>query len=159
MVGVRTQGHDVVMAAERRRPMLVAPFRHDGSTGDLLAVGRDPAHELCEQAAGLLASAGALRAAAHAPGTATAIGATLACLEASLDALADVADRLRNQAVQPDLERDPERAEAGHVGSEVERRFRHLILTLEDSRAACAYARVAVGPVQSCARHALRERV
>jgi hypothetical protein len=146
------------MTAKHRRPMLVTPFRPDMSAADLPATARDPAHVLYEQAAGLLASSVALRAAVYAPGTAAALGATLACLEASLDALADVADRLRNQAIRPDSERDPLRAEARRVGSEVEQRFRHLILALEDSRGACAcaYARVAVGPVQSCARHASR---
>jgi hypothetical protein len=146
----------VAMTAKHRRPMLVTPLRPDMGAADPPAAARDPAHALYEQAAGLLASSGALRAAAYAPGTAAALGATLACLEASLDALADAADRLRNQANRPDSERSPLRAEERRVGSEVEQRFRHLILALEDSRAACAYARVAVGPVQSCARHASR---
>jgi hypothetical protein len=138
-------------------PMPVT-VRPDAAAANLPAEGRDPAHALYEQAAGMLASAGALRAAAHTPGTAAALGPTLACLEAALDALADVADRLRNQAGPPDVETRASRREATPIESEVEQRFRQLVDSLESSRLACAYARLAVGPVQSCARHTLSQR-
>ena len=140
------------------RPMAVT-LCPDAAAANPPAEQRDPAHALYEQAAGMLASAGALRAAAHTPGTAAALGPTLACLEAALDALADVADRLRNQAVLPDVETGAWRREATSIGSEVEQRFRELIDSLESSRLACAYARVTVGPVQSCARHTLSQRL
>jgi hypothetical protein len=82
----------------RARRVHVAPSHSVTGAGDPPAAGRDPAQALYEHAAGLLASAGALRAAAHEPGTAAALGPTLACVEASLDALADVAEQLRNHA-------------------------------------------------------------
>jgi hypothetical protein len=142
----------VAMIARARRGH-VAPFHSDAGAGGPPAAGRDPAEALYEHAAGLLASAGALRAAAHEPGTAAALGPTLACVEASLDALASVAEQLRNHAVERRSGTGAVRHATGLAGSEVEERFRDLIDALESSRAACAYARVAVGPVQSCARH------
>ena len=114
------------------RPMAVT-LCPDAAAANPPAEQRDPAHALYEQAAGMLASAGALRA--------------------------DVADRLRNQAVPPDVETGAWRRDATSNGSEVEQRFRELIDSLESSRLACAYARVAVGPVQSCARHTLSQRL
>jgi hypothetical protein len=142
----------VAMTARARR-VRVAPFHSGAGAGDLPAGGRDQAPALYEHAAGLLASAGALRAAAHEPGPAAALGPALACVEASLDALADVAQQLRNQAVEPRFETSAARRATRPAGSEVEERFHALIDALEGSRAACAYARVAVGPIQSCARH------
>jgi hypothetical protein len=62
--------------------------------------GRDPAHALYEQAAGLLATAQALEAATHAPGAVAAVAPTLACVEASLLALAGATQRLRTQALE-----------------------------------------------------------
>jgi hypothetical protein len=144
----------VAMTARARRPMRVTPSHSDVGAGYPSAAGRDPVRAVYEQAAGLLASAGALRAAAHASGTTAALGPTLACVEASLDALAGVAEELRNQAVQPPPEAGAVRPTTGSAGlGEVEQRFRQLIDALEHARAACAYARVAVGPIQSCARH------
>jgi hypothetical protein len=142
----------VAMIARARR-VHGAPSHSDAAAADPPAAGRDPVQALYEHAAGLLASAGALRAAAHEPGTAAALGPTLACVEASLDALTDVAEQLGNHAVEPCSEIGPVRHATEPAGSEVEERFRELIDALESSRAACAYARVAVGPVQSCARH------
>ena len=107
----------VAMTAMTRRPMLVAPFRFDAAAGNpVREAGPDPAHALYGQAAGLLASAGALHAAAHAPGAATALGPTLACLEASLDALAAVAKLLGDQAVEPTSESAAARTEPGLAG-------------------------------------------
>ena len=146
----------VAMTARARRPMPLTRFQSDADAGNPPAARRDPAHALYEQAAGLLASAGALQAAAHAPGTEAALGPTLACLEASLHALAGVAERLRDQAVRSPLPTGPMRHETSPAGSEVEERFRDLIEALEHSRVACASARVAVGPVQACARHHAR---
>src|SRR5215217_4918130 len=138
----------VAMIARARR-VHVAPFHSDAGAADPPAGGRDPTPALYAHAAGLLASAGALRAAAHEPATAAALGPTLACVEASLDALADVAEQLRSHAVERRSETGAVRHATVLAGSEVEGRFRQLIDALESSRAACAYARVAVGPVQS----------
>ncbi len=144
------------MTAMTRRPMSVASFRFDAAAGDPARDAEpDPALALYRHAAGLLASAGALQAAAHAPGAGAALGPTLACLEATLDALAAVAKLLGDEAAEPASESTAVRSEPGLAGSEVEQRFRHLIAALEGSRVACAYARLAVGPVQSCARRTL----
>jgi hypothetical protein len=61
--------------------------------------GRDPAHELYEHAAGLLATAQALEAATHAPGSIAAVAPTLTCVQSSLVALAGAVDRLRGHAL------------------------------------------------------------
>jgi hypothetical protein len=136
--------------------MLMTPFDLDAAGANPPARGRDPSQALYEQAAGLLASAGGLRAAAHAPHAAGALGPTLACLEASLDALVGVVERLRIQTDRAPSERGTASPKTRPGGSEIEQRFRHLIDALEDSRIACAYAHEAVGPVQSCARHTWR---
>ena len=141
------------MTANPRQPILIRPLhvapepRNDAREAD-----HEQAHELFEHAAGLLASAGALRAAATAPGAAATFGPTLACFEASLEVLADAARLLQDHAVERARATGAARTQAGLVGAEVEHRFRRLIDALEDARVACAQARVAVGPVQSCAR-------
>jgi hypothetical protein len=61
--------------------------------------GRDPAHELYEHAAGLLATAQALEVATHAPGSIAAVAPTLTCVQSSLVALAGAVDRLRGHAL------------------------------------------------------------
>jgi hypothetical protein len=61
--------------------------------------GRDPAHELYEHAAGLLAAAQALEAATRAPGSIAAVAPTLMCVQSSLVALAGAVDRLRGHAL------------------------------------------------------------
>lgn len=111
----------------------------------------DTASSLYEHAAGLLASAGALEAAARTPGAAVALGPTLACLEASFGALVGVTEQLGGHAVEP---RSEERVRAGTrpAAWEVDRRFRDLINAVEAARVTCAYARDVVGPVQACAR-------
>jgi CBS domain-containing protein len=59
-----------------------------------------PAVALYEHAAALLAVAGALQAAADEPGVGAALSPTLACLEATLEALAGSAERLGLHAVE-----------------------------------------------------------
>lgn len=145
------------MTAKARRPVLVT-LGSDASAESPPTADRDPVHVLYEQAAGLLASSGALRAAAHTPGIAAALGPTLACLEASLDALAGVADELGKQAVQSDSEAGATGFGARRTESEIARRFQHLADALEESRVASGYARVAMGPVESCARHTLSQQ-
>lgn len=152
MVVAQDRGHDGGMTARERRVRAV-PFHTDAGASDPPTAGRDSAHALYEHAAGLLASAGALRAATHEPVTAAALGPTLACVEASLDALGDVAEQLRNHSVERRSGTGAVRHATGLAGSEVEERFSDFVEALESSRAACAYTRVAVGPVQSCARH------
>jgi len=62
--------------------------------------GRDPAHVAYDHAAALLTSARALEAATRDPGAVPAVGPTLACLDVSLDALAEAVERLRAHALE-----------------------------------------------------------
>ena len=106
---------------------------------------QEPAHELFGQAASLLATARALEVAARAPGTATAVQPTLACLESSLEALAEAAGHL-SEHVRLDRARHIDRTRrAAHA--EAEQRFAQLGATLSDARAACGAARVAAGGI------------
>jgi hypothetical protein len=128
-------------------------FDPGAGAGDPPAAEREQVQASYEHAAGLLASAAGLRAAAHEPGAAAALGPTLACLEASLDALTDVGEQLWNHFVGRRSETEAVRHATGLADAEAEERFREFVHALERSRAACAYARLAVGPVQSCARN------
>jgi hypothetical protein len=115
------------------------------------AIAPDPARSLYEQAAGLLASAGALQAAARTSESASALGPTLALVEASFDALADVAKHLGDQAIgHPRGEMVPTTTVPAEW--EIEHRFRDLITAVGEAQIACGHARDAVGPVRSCAR-------
>ena len=67
---VRTAAMMLTMPPMTRRLMPAAPLRGAGSATAERAAARDPGPVLYEQAAGLLASAGALNAAAHARGLA-----------------------------------------------------------------------------------------
>jgi hypothetical protein len=62
--------------------------------------GRDPAHVAYDHAAAMLASARALEAATRDPGAVPALAPTLACLDASLDALSATVERLRTHALE-----------------------------------------------------------
>jgi hypothetical protein len=125
-----------------------SPFTHAGDVREL------PRVALYEHAAGLLAVAGALQAAAHQPGAAAALSPTLACLEASLEALADAADRLGVHAVEHLFDADSSPAESPVARAEAQQRFKSVVDALQRARAECAFARVAVGPARSCARDA-----
>src|SRR3954449_5996440 len=88
---------DEVMTAlmERTKPMSRTSTPRDSFAG-----GRDPAHELYDHAAGLLATAQALEAATHAPDAVAATTPTLACVETSLVALGDAVERLSRSTLQ-----------------------------------------------------------
>jgi hypothetical protein len=88
----------------------------------------DSGQQLFEHAARLLASAAAFEAAAHIPGTSVALGPTLACLVASLEALADGVDQLN------DGSRDHLAASGAHA----------LADALRSCRIACADTRTSV---------------
>jgi hypothetical protein len=87
--------------------------------------GRDPAHELYEHAAGLLAAAQALEAATHAPGSIAAVAPTLTCVQSSLVALAGAVDRLRGHALDrltdPVLDTEDLRPLRADIASRLER--------------------------------------
>jgi hypothetical protein len=118
-----------------------------GATRPERASGRHPAHALYEHAAGLLASAQSLEAAAQAPDAVPATAATLACVEASLDALASaieqlrghVLDRLSNSLLPGDDLRPPRT----DVGLQLGR----LCGVLEQGSRTCERARESMDPV------------
>jgi hypothetical protein len=124
-----------------------AAARHRPQRDSAVTGGRDPAHNLYEHAAGLLASAQALEAATHARGAVAAVSPTLACLEASLAALADATERLRGQALErltePMLPNEDLRAQRGDVALQLER----LAGVLEQASQISASARGAIEPV------------
>jgi hypothetical protein len=129
---------------DRRMTALIAPTHAEGP---LATGGRDPAHELYEHAAGLLASAHALQAAAHAPGAVAAVSPTLACLEASLGALAEATERLRGQALErlaePVLPDEDLRAQRAEIALHLER----LAGVLEQASRVSTSARGSIEPV------------
>jgi hypothetical protein len=125
-----------------------ASSRADLALGGVpLAPGRDPAGALYEEAAGLLSAARALEAASRVPGALAALGPTLACVEASLDALAEAATQLGDRAVRrlswPPLTDHDMRTDR----TEAERRFGRLVSALEEGRDACTRSRASVGPI------------
>jgi hypothetical protein len=105
----------------------------------------EPAHELFGLAASLLATARALEVAARTPGTATAVQPTLACLESSLEALAEAAGHLSEHGRAEGAHRvDGTRRAARAVA---EQRFKQLAEVLSDAGVACGAARIAAGTV------------
>jgi hypothetical protein len=130
-------------------PRMDDPARHDDQRDPTLTGGRDPAHELYEHAAGLLASAQALEAATHARGAVAAVSPTLACVETSLASLAEAVERLRGQAltrlsepVWPNEDRRRQRAE-------VALQFERLAGVLGQAAQISANARGALEPVSA----------
>jgi hypothetical protein len=79
---------------------LTASMPRTDDAQNFFAGGRDPAHELYDHAAGLLATAQALEAATHPPDAVAAIAPALACIETSLVALGDAVERLNRSALQ-----------------------------------------------------------
>ncbi len=124
-----------------------ATARHRPQRDSAVTGGRDPAHELYEHAAGLLASAQALEAATHSRGAVVAVSPTLACLEAALAALADATERLRAQALErltePVLPNEDLRAQRADVALQLER----LAGVLEQASQISTSARGAIDPV------------
>jgi hypothetical protein len=131
-------------------PVLTPPLPSDVVNADPVEApsrGRDPAHALYDEAAGLLATAQALAAATREPGAVAALAPTLACIDASLEALRRATEQLRERALarlaEPVLPaRDMRRRRA-----EVALRFGRLAGVLEQSVVACKQARRSVAPV------------
>jgi hypothetical protein len=109
--------------------------------------GRDPAHALYDEAAGLLATAHALEAAAREPEAVAALAPTLACIETALDALRRVSEQLRDQALvrlsAPVLPHDDLRRRRAEIALQ----FGRLAGVLEQSTLACKQARRSIAPV------------
>jgi hypothetical protein len=104
---------------------------------------RQPAHELYDHAARLLATARALEAAARSAPAGRALGPTLACVEASLEALAHAAEQLSGHAL--------DKREVGRrdelSSHEAKQRFAQLVAALTDAQVACAASRMSASPV------------
>ena len=109
--------------------------------------GRDPAHVLYRHAAGLLANAQSLEAAAQDPGAVPATAPTLACLETSLAALASAVGRLRGHALErlsdPVLPSEDLRPHRAEIAVQLER----LAGVLDQGSFACGRALTATEPV------------
>jgi hypothetical protein len=109
--------------------------------------GRDPAHALYDEAARLLATAQALDAAARAPGAVAALAPTLACMEASLEALARAIGQLRGHALQrlsqPVLPARGTRQRRGEIARSLDR----VKSTLEHAAGGSMQARRSVAPL------------
>ena len=125
---------------------LTAPMPRAGDARSPSAGGRDPAHELYDHAAGLLATAQALEAATHPPDAVAAIAPTLACVETSLVALNGAVERLRRRTLQrlaaPVLTTEDLRPLRADVSLHLER----LARMLEQCSLECATAREALEP-------------
>jgi hypothetical protein len=135
----------LAMTALTRPRTDFVPAEHPGT--DPGHGGRDPAHALYDEAARLLASAQALDAATHAPGAVAALAPTLACVEASVEALGRTIAQLRDHALQrlsaPVL---PARG-MRRRRAEIARSFDRLEGTLEQAAGASRQARRSVAPV------------
>jgi hypothetical protein len=79
---------------------LTAAMPHAENAQNSFAGGRDPAHELYDHAAGLLATAQALEAATRQSDAVAAVAPTMACIETSLVALGDAVESLSRSALQ-----------------------------------------------------------
>jgi hypothetical protein len=108
----------------------------NGSTG----IARQPATGVFEHAAGLLASAQALEAAARTPGAEAAIGPMLACLELTFDALVHAVGQMRGHALESFARSGTDR-DIRLASAEAEQRFGALAAVLDDCRDACILAR------------------
>ena len=110
--------------------------------------GRDPAHDLYAYAAGLLANAQALEAAATDPATVAALAPTLACVETSLGALAQATSRLRVHTLRRLV--DPVLGDDEHVGrhrGEIAAALERLSGVLDQASFASTRARESIDPV------------
>jgi hypothetical protein len=113
-------------------PSLAA--RRDGTTNADGQRAGPSGQCLFDAAADLLAAACALAANAGVPTSSTALGPSLACMEASLEALAETAQRIGEDAsAEADAERISRPIAAGS--------FDHLAATLRSATSACNDAR------------------
>ena len=104
---------------------------------------RDPSHELYDQACELLFAAQGLRAAAGTRGSAPAIAATVGCLDATLEALADAVAAMRGEAT-----RELSRADVSIPGAaDAAREFSELVAAIGSAHEAAGRMRERVGPV------------
>ena len=126
----------------------IAEFVPDADPGTDPGHGaRDPAHAVYDEAARLLAAAQALDAATHEPGSVAALAPTLACTEASLEALARAIGRLRDHALQRLSEPILSPGGMRQRRAELARSFDRLESTLEQGASGSTQARRSVAPI------------
>jgi hypothetical protein len=115
------------------------------STNRPMLARRQPARAACEHEAAVLAAARGLEAESRDPEAVPAVDATLACVEASLDALAQATARLGDHVVGRWAEADTRTslARGGAI-----RAFRRLQASLKESSAACVHARDMARPLR-----------
>jgi hypothetical protein len=118
------------------------------SYADPYETAQPPDIALYEHAAGLLAVAGALHAASHEPGASAALSPTLACLEASLEALAGAAEQLGIHAAEQVSDGGASPVDATVARADVRQRFRRVVDALQSARVQTAHAHSAVRPVR-----------
>jgi hypothetical protein len=106
------------------------------STDRPALAAREPGRALYGHAAGLLAAARGLEAESRDAEAASALAPTLACVEATLDAVGEATARLGNHVVDRWLPIAP--GAAGEAADAIHR----LRDSLEQSRRACMHARV-----------------
>jgi hypothetical protein len=128
------------------RPLPPAVFNADPGE-ERSRGGRDPAHALYDEAAGLLATAHALEAATREPGAVAALAPTLACMEASLEALGRVTEQLRDHALVRLAEPILPSGDMRQRRAEVALGFGRLVGVLEQCAGACTQARRSIAPV------------
>ena len=107
---------------------------------------RDPANELHDQACSLLAAAQGLRAAAGSRRAAPALGASLGCIEASLQQLRDAMPELLETALATARPDQPSPHANASEPSEICTTFAMLARDLTKTRTSCAAVRGLVGP-------------
>jgi hypothetical protein len=106
---------------------------------------RDPANRLYDEACSLLAAAEGLRHAAEGPDAAPALVATLGCVEASLDAIANAVSHMHCSALARYDERDHDLTKRLHEAGEISAVFALLKRNLSASRKGCEAARRLTG--------------
>lgn len=146
MVDIAGPEHDHRMSEIEKLPSRSAQRGTDRPRlGD--ASPRGPGHSgrvLYEHAAALLATTRAFEAATHAPGAETTLGPTLACLEVSLEALAQASQRLSLRAAER-LRGDAPDREGRAIGEHAALQLSQLAAALEESQLACAHTRASIG--------------
>lgn len=125
----------------------ISPAVVDDHSREAPSGGRDRAHALYDEAAGLLATAHALEAAAREPEVVAALAPTLACIETSLGALRSVSEQLRDQALVRLSSPVLPHGDLRQRRAEIALQFGRLASVLEQSALACEQARRSVAPV------------
>ena len=125
---------------------LTAPMPNTDAARNSFAGGRDPAHELYDHAAGLLATAQALEAATRQSDAVAAAAPTLACIEASLVALGDAVESLSRSALQRLMAPVLTTEDLRPLRADVSLRMERLAGTLRQGAFESAAAREALEP-------------